>query len=90
MKKNENSLNIIVLSKKERLTFSIKRFLFKVNAKIQKTILKKNFLSGFNLNLSSYNPNKKKDVTKKKPEIYSLFKTTISLKGVSKNNDKKE
>ena len=66
MKKNENSLNIIVLPRKERLTFSIKRFLFKVRAKIQKTILKTNFLSGFNLNLSSYNPNKKKDVAKKK------------------------
>jgi hypothetical protein len=90
VKKNENSLNIIVLSKKERLTFSIKRFLFKVKAKIQKTILKKNFLPGFNLNLSSYNPNKKKDVAKKKTEIYSLFKITIFLKGVSKNNDKKE
>jgi hypothetical protein len=38
----------------------------------EKRILKKNFFSGFKLNLSSYNPKRKNEDIKKKIDINSL------------------
>ena len=45
-------------------------------------------MSGFNLNLSSYNPNKKKHKIKRNIETYSFFETNKFSKGISKNIEK--